>query len=70
MGSEMCIRDRIKSDLTKALADSIRKQNIVYGRVKWEDLQEDEKPKDPEEEKETETEPKQKKDSSVKEAKD
>ena len=60
----------IKSDLTKALADSIRKQNIVYGRVKWEDLQEDEKPKDPEEEKETETEPKQKKDSSVKEAKD
>lgn len=32
----------IKSDLTKALADSIRKQNIVYGRVKWEDLQEDE----------------------------
>ena len=60
----------IKSDLTKALADSIRKQNIVYGRVKWEDLQEDEKPKDPEEEKETETEPKQKEDSSVKEAKD
>lgn len=36
----------IKSDLTKALADSIRKQNIVYGRVMWEDLQEDEKPKD------------------------
>ena len=60
----------IKSDLTKALADSIRKQNIVYGRVKWEDLQEDEKPKDPEEEKETKTEPKQKEDSSVKEAKD
>ena len=60
----------IKSDLTKALADSIRKQNIVYGRVMWEDLQEDEKPKDPEEEKETETEPKQKKDSSVKEEKD
>ena len=60
----------IKSDLTKALADSIRKQNIVYGRVMWEDLQEDEKPKDPEEETETETEPKQKKDSSVKEEKD
>ena len=60
----------IKSDLTKALADSIRKQNIVYGRVKWEDLQEDEKSKDPEEEKKTKTEPKQKEDSSVKEAKD
>ncbi|MFR6589110.1 MAG: 4-alpha-glucanotransferase [Gallintestinimicrobium sp.] len=51
----------IKSDLTKALADSIRKQNIVYGRVKWEDLQEDEKAEGSGRRKETETEPKQKK---------